>query len=389
LDEGLIAEAVGAAATPIWIFDLDRIRENARELERIAGPGSIAYAIKANDHPAVLRAARQAGVNAEAASGREYRLAREAGFAGPSIIFNGPLKSDDDLGLAFTEGALVNADSLEELKRMLNLAADNKHIGIRVQANLIEGAVGDRFGLSAEEANEAAGLISAAGLALEQLHTHLGSYAVRDVEGPTAKKVDLIWPRDPQLTAALTSRLIEAALRLAAAGLEPKTISLGGGLPSLPAAADHVRAAASRLTESGLASRLTFEPGRAIVSDAAVLVCRVVQVRSPDRNGRQQVVVDAGVNLLPSVEWRDVELTAIGPTSEARPTVVFGPLCLQSDVLAWASPLPELRIGDILVAGRVGAYNWVRSTPFIFPTAPVVLVEEGKMRVDAGERTSR
>lgn len=386
MDEGTFLAAVEAAGTPSWIVDLDRVTQNARELSRIAGEGAISYAIKANDHPAVLRAAKRGDVKAEAASGREYGLARGAGFSGAEIVLNGPLKTDDDLDLAFAEGALVNADSLDELRRMIARPSSAKRIGVRVQSNLIEGAVGDRFGLTNEETVEAARMLVEEGIELEQLHTHLGSYAVQDIDGPTAKKVDLIWPRDPQLTGALAARMVELAQDLADAGLEPQTINLGGGLPSLPAAADHIAAANGTLKASGLSAQLCFEPGRAIVSDAASLVCQVVQVRAGDRDGRQQVVVDAGVNLLPSVQWRDAQLSALDGRPGDQNTVVFGPLCLQSDVLAWNATLPEVRVGDLLVAESVGAYNWVRSTSFIFPTAPIVLLQGGETTIDSGQR---
>ena len=367
------------------MFDVDRVRQNARRLSELAGAASIAYAVKANDHPSILEAVKQGGIRAEVASGREYGLARQAGFSGAEIVFNGPLKTDGELALALAEGALVNADSLDELARILELPASRKRVGIRVQSNLVEGAVGDRFGFTADEALAGARLLASRSVQLEQLHTHLGSYAVKDIEGPTAKKVDLIWPRDPDLTAALADRVLDIAISLAAIGLEPQTVSLGGGLPGLPAAAEHIAAAQGRLAASGLSSRLAFEPGRAVVTDAAALACRVVQVRGPDRSGRQQVVVDAGVNLLPSVEWRDARISALDAEG-AMPTVVFGPLCLQSDVLAWSAPLPELRVGDLLVAEDVGAYNWVRSAPFIFPAAPVVLHDRGELRLAVTSR---
>jgi diaminopimelate decarboxylase len=383
MERQIHAAAVEAAGTPVWIFDVDRIVENARTLREALGVGTISYAIKANDHPAVLEAAKRGGIGAEAASGREYALARAAGFSGAEIVFNGPLKTDEELSGALAEGALINADSLEEVARIGEIAGDDARVGIRVQSNLIEGAVGDRFGLSAEEAVEAVGLLRRRGLSLEQLHTHLGSYAVQEVDGPTAKRVDLIWPRGAELTVALAARTIEIAALLAQKDMEPASISLGGGLPVMPAAAEHFAAAREELQKSGLRSRLAFEPGRAVVSDAVALVCRVVRVRTPDRDGRQQVVVDAGVNLLPTVEWRDAQLSMLDGRGGEPETVVFGPLCLQSDVLAWKARLPQLEVGDLLVAENVGAYNWGRSTPFIFPKAPVALHRAGQLSIEA------
>ena len=56
----------------------------------IGVPHVVGYSFKTNYQVARSGIFRQRGAWAEVVSGREYRLARELGYAGSSIIFNGP-----------------------------------------------------------------------------------------------------------------------------------------------------------------------------------------------------------------------------------------------------------------------------------------------------------
>ncbi|KAB2833773.1 MAG: diaminopimelate decarboxylase, partial [Candidatus Dadabacteria bacterium] len=125
---------------------------------------------------------------------------------------------------------------------------------------------------------------------------------------------------------------------------------------------------------------LILEPGRAIVSDAAHLITTVIAVKEL-RGGVRAAVVDAGINILPTSFWRfqDIEC-AEERGGDLRDTIIYGPLCLQTDIIG-KCPLPDLRAGDRLVVKNVGAYNIPQSSTFIFPRPPIVLVEEGKPRI--------
>ena len=68
------------------------------------------------------------------------------------------------------------------------------------------------------------------------------------------------------------------------------------------------------------------------------------------------------------------------PEDEPKETIVYGPLCLQTDIITRTS-LPPLGPGDRLVVKNVGAYNIPQSGTFIFPRPPVVLIENGEPRV--------
>ena len=57
-------------------------------------------------------------------------------------------------------------------------------------------------------------------------------------------------------------------------------------------------------------------------------------------------------------------------------TIVYGPLCLQTDIVS-NTELPPLSAGDRLLVKNVGAYNIPQSSTFIYPQ-PAVLLIDGK-----------
>jgi diaminopimelate decarboxylase len=110
------------------------------------------------------------------------------------------------------------------------------------------------------------------------------------------------------------------------------------------------------------------------------LVTTVVAVKEL-AGGVRAVVADAGINILPTSFWRFQDIECVEERGEeSGETTVYGPLCLQTDIIGKCR-LPELKAGDRLVVKNVGAYNIPQSGTFIFPRPPIVMIEEGKARV--------
>jgi diaminopimelate decarboxylase len=57
---------------------------------------------------------------------------------------------------------------------------------------------------------------------------------------------------------------------------------------------------------------------------------------------------------------------------------LYGPLCMNIDVLQMKTALPPVRKGAILVIRNVGAYNFTQSMQFIQPRPAVVLINGGE-----------
>jgi diaminopimelate decarboxylase len=119
---------------------------------------------------------------------------------------------------------------------------------------------------------------------------------------------------------------------------------------------------------------LLLETGRALVDEAGFLITSVLSVQTSADGGRA-LIVDAGVNLLYTANWYRMNIDPAqevsGPMSK---TIVYGPLCMNIDVLRDDAPLPAVNAGQQLVIHPVGAYNITQSMQFITYRPRVVMI---------------
>ncbi len=364
-----LAERFG---TPLYAFDGERLADEAHAFREAAGPDvTVAYSLKSNTLMGLVSRLHRAGCWAEVASGHEYRLARRAGVPGGRIVFNGPLKTDDELRRALSEGATVIADGIEQVRAIAALAPWAS-AGARVGLRLVPpDRVGrDRFGVSARAAPAVAALLARAGLPLTGLHIHLGAYQLGPMppSGPPIHGVTVQYPVPVERFAAAAAHLRATADRVG--GIE--WLDLGGGWPAASALAGHLDAARAALGPDH--PPLILEPGRALIRDAGWLLTRVVARRGPGR-----YVVDVGITQVPCVQWKRSPVHPVAPRQgHERPTDLYGPLCLQHDAVAREVPLPPLAVGDLVWIGQTGAYAMAQASPFIHLRPAAVLLEGGR-----------
>jgi len=127
---------------------------------------------------------------------------------------------------------------------------------------------------------------------------------------------------------------------------------------------------------------LILETGRAMVDDAETLVTTVVgNKRLPD--GRRATILDAGLNLLFTAFWYNHDVKPLRHIDGiAEETVLYGPLCMNIDIVRASIMLPALAVGEALAIHPVGAYNNTQWMQFIQLRPAVVMVtEEGKVEL--------
>ena len=357
--------------TPLYVFEGARIEAEARAFQEAAGPEvTVAYSLKSNTLMGLVARLHRAGCWAEVASGFEYRLARRAGVPGPQIVFNGPLKTSDEIRRALREGATIVADGVEQVREIARLApcaSPEARVGLRLVPPDRVGR--DRFGVPARLAPAAASVLGRAGLPLSGLHIHLGAYQLGDLppSGPPIHGVTVEYPVPVARFVAAAAHLREVAERVG--GIE--WLDLGGGWPAADRLAGHLDAARAALGPNH--PPIILEPGRALIRDAGWLLTRVVA-----RRGSGRVVVDVGITQVPCVLWKRSPVHAVEPREGAeRPTDLYGPLCLQHDAVAREVPLAPLRVGDLVWIGQTGAYAMAQASPFIHLRPGAVMVEGG------------
>jgi len=123
-----------------------------------------------------------------------------------------------------------------------------------------------------------------------------------------------------------------------------------------------------------------LETGRALIDEAGYLVSRVVANKRL-ASGVRAMVIDAGVNLLLTSFWYRHDVSpVIDRGGLMEETVVYGPLCMNIDVVQPSVLLPPLEVGDAVVVHPVGAYNVTQSMQFIrLRPAAVLLGPDGQI----------
>lgn len=392
LDGVPVKDLLAQWGSPLWVVSEGSLRRKYRELKRafeLRYPRvTIAYSYKTNYLSGVCAILHREGAWAEVVSGFEYEIAQSLGVPGDRIVFNGPLKTGAELTRALDAGAHVNVDSFDELFEIEELARGRGRpvdLGLRVNVQ-VNYPPWDRFGFNYETAQafEAAKRALASGcLRVVGLHCHIGTY-INDVKQYATAAAKLV-----HLAGILHKEL----------GVQLEYLDFGGGYASrntlhtswlpgeqtCPTFDQYAEAICPVLlggpwkpTEQ---PRLILEPGRALVDEAMSLVASVVAVKRLS-TGTKGVVIDAGVNVLPTSWWyrHDVVCAQEGG-SLSEEVALYGPLCMQIDCLRQSVALPPLRRGDSLVVKNVGAYNFTQSMQFIHFRPAVVLITDGRVEL--------
>ncbi len=374
MEEVPLAAIIAELGTPTWVYSAGAMRARLARLQNaMTGLAEVHYAVKANDHLAVLRLMAAGGAGADVVSGGELLRARKAGIAADKIVFSGVGKTAGEIRLALAEGIeQINVESAEELETVSALASAmgrtarvalrvNPDVDAHTHAKITTGTAKDKFGIPYTDIpavyRHAAALpgVEPAGLAL-----HIGSQIMST--GPYR---------------AAFARAADLVRALRAEGLEVQKMDCGGGLGvgyhDTADASPDALAGAMRAAFGNLALELMLEPGRWLVAPAGVLLSEVVLVKA----GRF-VVLDAAMNDLmrPALydSWHGI--VPLRPAAESAVYDVVGPVCETSDTFARARRLPRLAAGEHVALLEAGAYGAVMSSTYnARPRAAIALVD--------------
>ena len=380
--------------SPLFVLSERKIRENFRNAKQAFETRypkvQFAWSYKTNYINAVCNIFHQEGSWAEVVSRFEYDKAIKNGVSGDKILFNGPDKSDDDLILAIQNNSPIHIDHLDELYR-LNELADSMNIKPRVaiRVNMDTGILPmwDRFGFNYENGQAWAAInkiMATDKLDLVGLHCHIGTYML-----------------STHAYSVAAGKLADLALGIKQRyGKTLSYLDLGGGFASqntlkgaylpamdtIPRIADYAEAITTALINAGFPPDelpwLYLETGRALIDDAGFLLGTVISNKRLS-DGRRATIIDFGVNVMFTSFWYDHK---ISPAQEfgqhTEDSVLYGPLCMNIDVIREHVSLPLLNAGDHLVAHYVGAYNISQSMQFISLRPAVVIIDmEGEAHI--------
>lgn len=352
--DGVDLIAVGEQhATPLFVYSEKRLRGNARGLVSAFGArqgrSTVCFASKACANLAVLKLMAGEGVAIEVNSGGELAKAKHAGISPDRMVFNGVAKSRRDIEDALDPPIkAINVDSVHELERIVQVArARNVRANVALRAipnveggstaGIETGSTRSKFGMVDDEIERCVEIAAThpREIAVVGLHVHIGSQmtdlnlylAAAQVVAEKAADLKQHFPGD------LTHVNIGGGFPINYVKYNDQSPEIGYFHSELTAA--DVAAKVVPVLEDKLGSEIEIvtEPGRAMTSNAGLLLTRVESIKR--RGDVTWLYLDAGYNVVPesSYGWYFHMLTAnrTGDADTAHFRVV-GPLCDSIDV---------------------------------------------------------
>jgi len=382
----LFAENVGVekiaaeVGTPVYIYSKATFKEHLRKIQQAYREldTTVCYSVKACGNINILKFMAQVGSGFDIVSGGELYRVLQAGGDPSKIVYAGVGKTDTEIIEALrADIAYFNIESEAELENLIRLAKqENKQpkAALRVNPDVdpkthrytTTGKKETKFGVDIERAQK---IFSDFGkkksINLCAIHIHLGS-AGHTVE-PYVEAIEKV------------VALIE---RLRADGFTIKAVDIGGGYGAdyvtgtAPTAADYAAAIVPLLKGKNL--KLILEPGASIAANAAVLLTRVLYLKTSGE--KKFVIVDAAMNdlirpplygafhfiwpakvserFVPRQRDKDLQLKGTEVVD------VVGPICESADFFAQDRALPPVKGGDLISIFTAGAYGFSMSSNY-------------------------
>ena len=382
--------------TPLFVYDEDHLRHACREAVSAWGEG-VAYATKAFLCRAMARLAHEEGMHLDVASGGELHVALSAGVPADHLVLHGNNKSSEELASALSLGVgRIVVDSFDEVARLGGLleslppAPRRPKVLVRVtpgvEAHTHEfvrtGQEDSKFGFSVSSgaaAEAVATLELLPGVELVGVHAHIGSQVFDASSFEQAAEV--------------------LGAFFAPLGLPELVVGGGLGVPyvngeSAATMAEWAAATREACAKAGVdpATRISAEPGRAIVATAGMTLYTVGTVKHLP-GIRTYVSVDGGMsdNPRPVLYGSGYEafLPRAATASRPRPVRVVGKHCESGDLVVPDAYVPDdLEVGDILATPVTGAYGYAMASNYNkVPRPAVVFVSGGTARVAVRRET--
>jgi len=385
-----LADVADKVGTPCYVYSRAAIEERFRAFDSaLAGRDHlVCYAVKANSNLAVLDLLARLGSGFDIVSGGELERVLAAGGDPAKVVFSGVGKTPEEMRRALAAGIhCFNVESEAELEILNDVAGKlgrpapvalrvNPDVDPATHPYIATGLKQSKFGIDIARAEAAYKRAqSLPNLRIMGIACHIGSQ-LTDM-APLLEALD---------------RVIGLADTLLDSGIALQHLDLGGGLgiryneEQPPEPGDYVRAILGRLQAKGARyqkMRLVFEPGRAIVGNAGLLLTRVMFLKLGEE--RNFAVVDAAMNdlLRPALydAWHDITPLAVNQPRRLRTYDVVGPVCESGDFLGRDRAL-GIEAGDLLAVVSAGAYGAVMSSNYnTRPRVPEVMVDGDRFHV--------
>ena len=387
-----LAERYG---TPYFLIDEATLKKKVSEIEQAfseyRGAFRVAYSIKANFNPSVIRSFASEGIMFDLAAPTELQFLAKCGGSPEDVIYTSITETEAEYESVLKGGVkkvvVASSNGLSNLIEAVGKTGVQVKVMVRVNPEVhvhaeLRGSMGHgKFGMQFDGGSPDSAflvlkrILSVPGLTFEGFHFHLGS----QVEDPSCYA---------EAIERMEAFILDARRQLGAFNVG--TLDIGGGLPvpygrRVPTPKDLAGKVVGQLNSliESIGDRFTLvvESGRFLTAESTVLVSRIVNVKRFGDN--RYVYIDAGYHvLLDAALLRHEYPVEVVPGGKPSPgkTVLVGRLCDPLDVFPTSSrsKLAGAEVGKLVMFKEVGAYSLVMNMPFHSQPRPFVLMSNGR-----------
>ena len=342
----------------------------------------ICYAVKANPNLAILNLFAKLGAGFDIVSGGELARVLAAGGDAGKVVFSGVGKTAEEMRAALDAGIFCfNVESRAELIRLNEVAEQmgkvapvslrvNPNVDAKTHPYISTGLKNNKFGVAFEDA-----------LDTYVLAHELPNIAVHGVDCHIGSQITEIAPFVDAL-----EKVLGLVDEMQAKGITITHIDVGGGIgityrdETPPAFADYAQALLAKLASRKV--KILFEPGRALVGNAGVLLTKVEYLKPSE--AKNFAIVDAAMNDLMRPALYDAyhEIASVQPRGgDVCSYEIVGPVCESGDFLGHDRQL-NLEQGDLLAVKSAGAYGMSMASNYnTRPRVAEVMVDGDKVHL--------
>jgi diaminopimelate decarboxylase len=366
--------------TPAYVYSKAALQQAYHAFsEGLQGhPHLICFAVKSNPSLAILHLFAQLGAGFDIVSGGELARVLAAGGDASKVVFSGVGKSASEIRQALQANiACFNVESAAELQRINQLAGEmgkiapisfrvNPDVDAKTHPYISTGLKNNKFGVAYEDA-----------LSLYQQASQLPNVAIHGVDCHIGSQLTELAPFLDAL-----DRVLWLVDQLQQQGIHIQHVDIGGGIgicyqdETPPPFAQYAQAILQKMGNRHI--KLVFEPGRALVGNAGVLLTKVEYLKHG--SSKNFAIVDAAMNDLMRPALYDAyhHIQPVQPRTELAAQVyeVVGPVCESGDFLGHDRPL-AIQQDDVLAIMSAGAYGMSMSSNYNTRGRAIELMVDG------------
>ena len=384
----LLLKIADEFGTPTYVYDSEKIKSQYLRLKNAfkkVKDLQINYAVKASSNISILRFLNSLGSGIDAVSIQEVKLALSCGFKAEKIIYTPNGVSIKEIEDVSSLGVKINIDNLSILEEFGNKNSGidvcvriNPHILAGGNSKISVGHIDSKFGISIHQTPHLLRIIKNTNIKVNGIHMHTGS--------------DIL---DTGVFLQASEILFDLASKLDY--LEFIDFGSGFKVPYHQGDSEtNIEELGEKLSQRfnefcsvyGRDLKLIFEPGKYIISEAGVFLCRVNSIKQTTSTVFAQV--DSGFNHLirPMMYGANHSIENISNQKDIeRYYSVVGYIC-ETDTFATNIKLKNVSTDDILCFKNAGAYCFSMSSNYNsrYKPAEVMLINNTYKLIRERER---